>query len=256
MENRLNKAFKKEGKALNLYFTAGYPELNDTTKILKIIEESGVDMVEIGMPFSDPLADGPTIQQSSGIALDNGMSLKVLFEQLKAIRESIDLPIILMGYINPIMQFGMENFIHSCDEVGIDGLILPDLPLDIYESNYKDLFEKNGIANIFLVTPQTSEERIKHIDHLSSSFIYLVSTASTTGSKDSQVANSKSYFERIKAMNLKSKTLIGFNVKDQASYEFACQYADGAIIGSAFVKGISQTGSLESNITSFIKSIR
>jgi len=256
MDNRLNTAFKKEGKVLNLYFTAGYPELNDTKKILKIIEDAGVDMVEIGMPFSDPLADGPTIQQSSGLALDNGMSLKVLFEQLKGIRESINLPIILMGYLNPIMQYGIDNFIHSCSQVGVDGLILPDLPLDIYESKYKDLFEQNGIANIFLVTPQTSEERIKHIDELSSSFIYLVSTASTTGSKDSQVANSKAYFERIKAMNLNSKTLIGFNVKDQASYDFACQFADGAIIGSAFVKAISQSGNLESNITSFIKSIR
>lgn len=254
--NRLNKAFNKGGKVLNLYFTAGYPQLGDTRTILKKADELGVDMIELGMPFSDPLADGPTIQASSSQALDNGMSLKVLFEQLKDIRELSQIPIILMGYINPIIQFGMENFLKACSEVGVDGLILPDLPIALYEERYKDLFEEKGISNIFLVTPQTSEERVRYIDSLSSTFIYLVSTASTTGSADSQVKASQEYFERIKEMNLKNNTLIGFNVKDQASYDFACEYADGAIIGSAFVKAISKSGDLEENIESFVKSIR
>lgn len=254
--NRLNKAFNKGGKVLNLYFTAGYPQLEDTRTILQKVDELGVDMIELGMPFSDPLADGPTIQASSSQALDNGMSLKVLFEQLKDIRELSQIPIILMGYINPIIQFGMENFLNACSEVGVDGLILPDLPIAIYEERYKSLFEEKGISNIFLVTPQTSEERVRYIDSLSSTFIYLVSTASTTGSADSQVKASQEYFERIKGMNLKNNTLIGFNVKDQASYDFACEYADGAIIGSAFVKAISNSGDLEENIESFVKSIR
>ncbi len=256
MKNRFDEAFSKGNKVLNIYFTAGYPRLNDTRTILKELQNVGVDMVEIGMPFSDPLADGPTIQASSGIAIDNGMTIKVLFDQLKGMRGEITIPVVLMGYINPVMQYGVEEFCKSCAEVGVDGLIIPDLPLSLYLKKYKKYFDQYGIKNVLLVTPQTSDERIKEIDENSDSFVYMVSTASTTGKDGANINHAKEYFDRVESLGLKNKRLIGFNVKDQASYEFAASNSDGAIIGSAFVKAISKEGELKENIQEFIKGIR
>ena len=254
--NRLDEVFSKKKDILNIYFTAGYPSLTDTTKIIQTLEEAGADMIEIGMPYSDPLADGPTIQESNMQALDNGMTMKVLFEQLKDIRKISNIPLILMGYLNPVMQYGMENFLASCKEVGVDGLILPDLPLPEYTEFYKDQFEAAGIHNIFLITPQTSEKRIEDIDSVSNSFVYMVSSNSITGAKtgvsDSQVV----YFDRINKMNLKSPRLIGFGISNNATYKRACEHSNGAIIGSAFIKLLQEEGDMFANIKSFVKSIK
>ncbi|WP_448519930.1 tryptophan synthase subunit alpha [Rhodoflexus sp.] len=255
--SRLPSLFAAKRNILSVYFTAGFPQLNDTVRIIKTLSEAGVDMIEIGMPFSDPLADGPTIQQSSQQALDNGMSLRLLFEQLKDIRQHTDVPLLLMGYLNPVMQFGAENFCRAAQEVGIDGLILPDLPMHEYLSEYKPIFERYGLSNIFLITPQTAEARIRQIDELSQEgFIYMVSSASTTGAKQGFSDEQHSYFERIAAMQLKSPKLIGFGISDKATFEGACQYAEGAIIGSAFINLLSQSTDLEADITKFVADLR
>jgi len=254
MLNRINKKLQSDKKLLSIYFTAGYPQLNDTVRILKSLQNSGVDMVEIGMPFSDPLADGPTIQNSGSIALKNGMTTKLLFEQLKDIRKEITIPLILMGYLNPILQFGVANFCKACAEVGIDGLIIPDLPVKEYEELYKEIFEKNGLLNVFLITPQTSDKRIRQIDSLSKGFIYMVSTASTTGGRDSFDAHQKIYFKRIANMKLKNPQIIGFGISNKKTFSQATQYSKGAIIGSAFIKYITQEGL--SQISNFIRKIR
>lgn len=256
MMNRFQKAFSTADKVLNIYFTAGYPNIEDTRLILKELQDNGVDMVEIGMPFSDPLADGPTIQHSSGKALDNGMTISKLFEQLSDMRNEINIPVVLMGYINPILQYGVEKFCKSCKDVGVDGLILPDLPLNLYKKNYKGYFDRYGIKNVLLITPQTSNERIKLIDEESNSFVYMVSTASTTGKADSDISIAKEYFDKVESLKLKNPRLIGFNVKDRETYEFASSNSNGAIIGSAFVKAISEEGDLKQNIQEFIKGIR
>jgi tryptophan synthase alpha chain len=236
--NRITNLFKTKPDAglLNVYFTAGFPALNDTTKVLKALQDGGADLVEIGMPYSDPVADGETIQKSNDQALENGMTVQVLFEQLEGIRQTISLPILLMGYINPVLQFGIENFCRKCAEVGVDGLILPDMPMDVYLNEYKATFDAYGILNIFLVTPQTSEKRIRQIDNASEGFIYTVSSASVTGSKSGVSTDMESYFNRINAMNLRNPRLIGFGIKDNATYLKACDYANGAIIGSAFIR--------------------
>ena len=183
--NRIDKKLEEEGKLLSIYFTAGYPNLNDTKDIIIRLQESGVDMIEIGLPFSDPLADGPTIQDSSTIAIKNGMNTNILFDQLKGIRDEVSIPLIIMGYFNPMLQYGVEAFCKKCNEIGIDGLIIPDLPIDYYEENYKALFEENKLYNMFLIAPQTSDKRIRKIDSISNGFIYMVSSSSITGSKDS-----------------------------------------------------------------------
>jgi len=256
MKNRITALFeKKEENILSIYFTAGYPELNDTLKIISQLEKSGADLVEIGMPFSDPIADGPVIQQSSEIALKNGMTIQVLFEQLKEIRKSLSIPLILMGYLNPVMQYGVEKFCIKCKEIGVDGTIIPDLPLEIYETEYKEIFEKNSLSNIFLVTPQTSDKRIRKIDSLSTGFIYMVSSSSTTGVKGAVSEEQISYFERIRSMNLRSRRLIGFGIYDKISFEKACIYANGAIIGSAFVKALEGDGTIKTKVYSFIQKI-
>jgi len=252
--NRINKKLQLDKKLLSIYFTAGYPQLNDTVSILKSLQSSGVDMVEIGMPFSDPLADGPTIQNSGSVALKNGMTTKILFTQLKDIRKEIKMPLILMGYLNPILQFGVENFCKACAEVGIDGLIIPDLPVKEYEELYKEIFEKHGLLNVFLITPQTSDKRIRQIDSLSKGFIYMVSSASTTGGRDSFDANQTAYFKRVAAMNLKNPQIVGFGISNYKTFTQATEYAKGAIIGSAFIKHLSEKGI--STITSFIRKIR
>lgn len=254
MKNRITSLFeKKDEKILSIYFTAGYPELNDTLKIISQLEKSGADLVEIGMPFSDPVADGPVIQQSSEEALKNGMTIHLLFEQLKHIRKSVSIPLILMGYLNPVMQYGIEDFCKKCKEIGIDGTIIPDLPLEIYETEYKEIFEQNSLSNIFLVTPQTSDERIRKIDELSTGFIYMVSSSSTTGVKGAVNEEQIFYFKRITAMNLRSKRLIGFGISDKASFEKSSCYANGAIIGSAFIKALEGKETVETKVKEFME---
>ncbi len=255
--NRITQLFSnKPQDNLNVYFTAGYPALNDTPRILRALENAGADMVEIGMPYSDPVADGETIQQSNDQALHNGMSVRTLFEQLEGIRNTVKLPILLMGYINPVLQYGVRNFCQKCAETGVDGLILPDLPMDAYLKEYKPVFDEFGLVNIFLVTPQTSEERIRQIDDVSEGFIYVVSSASVTGSQSGVSHNMEAYFERINAMNLKNPTLIGFGIKDNSTFQKACHYANGAIIGSAFIRVLSESADPENDIQQFITSVK
>lgn len=256
MKNRLTELFeKKRNNILNIYFTAGYPNTEDTRKVLGILEEEGVDLVEIGMPYSDPLADGPTIQESNTVALAKGMSLKVLLEQLKDLRKTSKIPVILMGYLNPVMQYGIEKFCKDFSEAGVDGIIVPDLPVEEYIRDYKAMFEKYNLSNIFLITPHTTEERIRMIDTYTEGFIYVVSTDSTTGnSKD--VRNARPYLERVKNLKLKNPTLIGFNIKDKETVSFACELSSGAIIGSAFIKVLEKEGDLEKNVRDYVRSLR
>ncbi|WP_297099840.1 tryptophan synthase subunit alpha [uncultured Draconibacterium sp.] len=256
MNNRINQLFeRKKENILSVYFTAGFPNLNDTVEIIQQLEKNGVDLIEIGMPFSDPTADGPTIQRTSEIALKNGMSLKVLFEQLKTIRESVSIPLVLMGYLNPVYQYGVEKFCQKCNEIGIDGTILPDLPLDEFEAEYKTIFEQNNLHNILLITPQTSEARIRQIDDASEGFIYMVSSSSTTGAGKKVEDFHADYFERIQAMNLKNPRLIGFGISDNATFTNACKYASGAIIGSAFVSSFSEKAKIADSVAQFVKNM-
>ena len=252
--NRINQKLQEDKKILSIYFSAGYPNLNDTVQIIQDLEKSGVDMIEIGLPFSDPLADGPTIQESSTQALENGMTTKLLFEQLKDIRQSVQIPLIIMGYFNPILQYGIEDFCKKCKEIGIDGLIIPDLPVAIYAENYKKTFENYGLINVFLITPQTSDERIKYIDSVSHGFIYMVSSASVTGSSSEFGTIQTNYFKRISEMNLKNPQIVGFGINDKETFSQATQFAKGAIIGSAFIKNLTKNG--VTKISSFIASIR
>lgn len=254
--NRLNTLFQdKKEPLLSIYFTAGYPNLNSTLDIAEAIENAGADFMEIGFPYSDPLADGPVIQNSSHIALQNGMNLKILFQQLKDLRKRVSIPVLLMGYVNPVLQYGVANFCDSCAEAGVDGVIVPDLPMYEYENLYKDNFIKNNLSNIFLVTPQTSDERIRKIDQLSNGFIYLLSSSSTTG-KNLKVSNeADAYFSRIRDMKLNNPTMIGFGISDVKSFNKASEYTRGAIVGSAFVKFLDTEKAME-RIPEFIKSIR
>ena len=252
--NRIKNKLQQNKKLLSIYFTAGYPNTNDTVSIIQQLEKSGVDMIEIGLPFSDPLADGPTIQASSTTALQNGMTTQLLFDQLRAIRESVQIPLLIMGYFNPILQFGVEEFCKKCAETGIDGLIIPDLPVDIYEAAYKTTFEKYGLLNVFLITPQTSDDRIRFIDSISNGFIYMVSSSSVTGSSDGFGEIQTSYFERISAMHLKNPLVVGFGINNKRTFEQATKSTSGAIIGSAFVKHLTENGISE--IDSFISGIR
>ena len=252
--NRINQKLQEDKKLLSIYFTAGYPNLNDTVSIIENLEKAGVDMIEIGLPFSDPLADGPTIQASSTQALKNGMTTNILFEQLKNIRKTVKIPLIIMGYFNPILQYGVESFCEKCEEIGIDGLILPDLPVEVYSEQYKSIFEKYGLINVFLITPQTSDERIHFIDAASNGFIYMVSSASTTGVSDGFGNEQTGYFKRIAKMNLKNPQIVGFGIYNDKTFEQGTRFAKGAIIGSAFIKFITDN-SLDS-INEFSKRIR
>jgi len=251
--NRINKKLQEDKKLLSIYFTAGYPNLNDTVTIIQDLEKSGVDMIEIGLPFSDPLADGPTIQASSTQALKNGMTTEVLFSQLKDIRKSVKIPLIIMGYFNPMLQYGVEAFCKKCAEIGIDGLIIPDLPVDVYNEQYKATFEKYGLINVFLITPQTSVERINFIDSISNGFIYMVSSASVTGSNSGFGDEQTKYFKRIAEMNLKNPQIIGFGISNNETFTQATSHAKGAIIGSAFIKHLTNNG--VNTITNFVSSI-
>ncbi len=252
--NRITQKLGSEQPVLSIYFTAGFPTLESTIPILETLENSGVDMIEIGLPFSDPLADGPTIQASSTMALQNGMTTAKLFEQLADVRKNIKIPLLIMGYFNPILQYGVEEFCARCEEVGIDGLIIPDLPLAEYEREYRQIFEAHGLVNIFLISPVTSEERIREIDKASKGFIYMVSSSSTTGSRMDFGSAQHDYFKRVADMDLNNPRVVGFGIKDAKSFEAATEHAQGGIIGSAFIKELEKNG-LES-IPDFIKRIR
>lgn len=252
--NRINQKLQVNKKILSIYFSAGYPNLNDTVQIIQDLEKNGVDMIEIGLPFSDPLADGPTIQASSTQALHNGMTTQVLFDQLKDIRKTVNIPLVIMGYFNPMLQYGVEKFCATCAEIGIDGLIIPDLPVDVYADEYKAIFEKYGLKNIFLITPQTSDERIHFIDSVSDGFIYMVSSASVTGSSAGFGNTQEAYFQRIAQMNLKNPQVIGFGINNAETFQQATQFAKGAIIGSAFITYLKENGT--ANIKAFVESIR
>lgn len=254
--NRLNQLFASKNKnLLSIYYTAGYPQLDTTLDIAEALEKAGADFLEIGFPYSDPVADGPTIQHSSQAALDNGMTLNVLFQQLKDLRERVNIPVLLMGYINPIVQYGVERFCNDAAAAGVDGVIVPDLPMYEYEMIYLKHFEDNNLSNIFLVTPQTSEERIRKIDGLSNSFIYLLSSSSITGGSLQLSDSIEAYYQRIKNMLLSNPAIIGFGISDNRSFSKACEYANGAIVGSAFVKLLAEENYLE-KIPGFIKAIK
>lgn len=257
MSNRIQQLLlQKKQHILSIYFTAGYPQLDDTVSIIKELDVAGVDMIEIGFPFSDPLADGPVIQQSSMQAINNGMNLKLLFTQLKDIRTVTQMPIILMGYLNPVLQYGEHAFIEKCNEIGIDGIIIPDMPLPYYKTVWKEKCNANQLANILLITPETKESRITEIDQQSDAFIYMVSSNSITGSNNTITDKTDDYFKRILNMQLNHPTIIGFGIHDKNSFTNACTYSSGAIIGSAFVKHISIQGISTTSIQQFINNIR
>jgi len=254
--NRLNHLFEtKRDNLLSIYFTAGYPQLNTTVDIAEALEKAGVDFLEIGFPYSDPVADGPAIQHSSQKALENGMTLNVLFEELKDLRKRVSIPVMLMGYVNPMVQYGVERFCSKAAEVGVDGIIVPDLPMYEYENLYAGSFTENGLSNIFMVTPQTSDDRIRKIDELSNSFIYLLSSSTITGVNLKLSNTIEDYYKRIKAMQLKSPTIFGFGITNNESFTEACEYANGAIVGTAFVKFLGNDGYME-KIDGFVKAIR
>lgn len=252
--NRIDELFKnKHHGILNVYCTAGYPKLDSTGDVLAALQNYGADIIEVGMPYSDPIADGPVIQQSNMAAIENGMSIPVLFEQLKNIRTSINLPIILMGYMNPVMQYGLEKFCAAAEAVGVDGIILPDLPMYEFETEYQSLFTKHGLRFIFLVTPETGEERIRKIDSLSSGFLYAVSSSSTTGNNKA-IEDQELYFKKLQEMKLNNPILVGFGIKDSATFTAACQHTNGAIIGSAYIKALDKN-SVDLSTKEFLNSI-
>jgi tryptophan synthase alpha chain len=258
MNDRIKHAFASKRNLLNMYFTAGYPRLHDTVPLAEALVKAGADILEIGMPFSDPLADGPVIQGSSAVALQNGMNLPVLFEQLQGLRAAVpEVPVLLMGYLNPVLQFGIEAFLQKAASVGVDGLILPDLPLDEYEEMYQPLFQRYGIKPVFLITPQTSEARIRRLDALSDAFLYLVSGPGTTGgTTPTDTTAQQAYFERIAALNLRNPRLIGFGIASKEGFDRACQHADGAIIGSALLQVLKDTDDAPAAATRFVQGIK
>ena len=255
--NRIDQLFEtKKQHIFSVYFTAGYPKLDDTAPVIQALEAHGVDLIEVGIPFSDPMADGPTIQQSGTVALNNGMSLKTLFRQLKDIRASVKIPLIMMGYLNPILQYGIEKFCRDCAAIGIDGMIIPDLPFADYQTQFKPVVERYGLHCIMLITPETSDERIRQIDENTSGFIYMVSTASTTGAKDSFDEKTLGYFRRINDMNLSNPRMIGFGISNKMTFDAACAHANGAIIGSAFVRLLGEAGRVESAVANLVEKIK
>jgi tryptophan synthase alpha chain len=261
--SRIKNLFQKRiNNVLNVYCTAGYPQLNSTIEVMKALQENGVDIIELGMPYSDPLADGPVIQQSSSVALANGMTIRILFEQLKNLRQSPSfggigevLPVILMGYMNPVLQYGFEKFCSDAAAVGIDGLILPDLPEHEFETEYGGIIKKYNLDFIFLVTPETSEDRIRKLDSLSTGFLYAVSSSSTTGS-DKNMTDVKTYLQKLKSLKLKNPVLVGFGIKDKATFETACENANGAIIGTAYIKALSGSGNIADITHKFLESVK
>lgn len=252
--SRISELFaRKNNRVLNVYCTAGYPYAGSTVAVVKALQEYGADLVEIGMPYSDPLADGPVIQQSNATALANGMTMELLFEQLKSATD-IHVPLVLMGYMNPVLQYGFERFCRAAKEAGVDGLILPDLPPYEFEQEYRAVLDKIGLDFIFLVTPETPDARVQYLDSLSSGFLYAVSSSSTTG-KDKPMASVKNYVARLKSLNLKNPLLVGFGVKDKASFDAVCEEANGAIIGSAYIRALQQGDAVEEQTRAFLESI-
>ncbi len=259
MMNRIDRLFReKKGEILSVYITAGYPELGDTVPLLEALQNHGADMVEIGIPFSDPLADGAVIQNSSQVALRNGMKLDLLFKQLEGIRPAIHMPLVLMGYLNPVLKMGMDTFLGRCSDTGIDGVIIPDLPPADYDARYRELFSVYGVYNSLLITPHTDESRVRRIAELSGGFLYLVADASTTGARNSIGDHQLEYFQRIHEMALPVPGLIGFGISNRETFQAACKFTRGAIIGSAFIRTIGESGtlSLQQKVEIFIKEIR
>ena len=252
--SRISELFaRKNNRVLNVYCTAGYPQSNSTVAVIKALQQYGADLVEIGMPYSDPLADGPVIQQSNATALANGMTMELLFEQLKS-ATGIDVPLVLMGYMNPVLQYGFERFCRAAKEAGVDGLILPDLPPYEFEQQYRAVLEEVGLDFIFLVTPETPDARVQYLDSLSSGFLYAVSSSSTTG-KDKPMASVKEYLARLKSLNLKNPLLVGFGVKDKSSFDAVCEQANGAIIGSAYIRALQGGDQVVEQTRTFLDSI-
>lgn len=254
--SRLQELFKiKQQQVLNVYCTAGYPQLNSTLEIIQSLQNNGADIIELGMPYSDPLADGPVIQESGNVALENGMSIAVLFQQLKQVRNTATIPIILMGYMNPVLQYGFEKFCADAAAVGIDGLILPDLPEYEYETEFGAIIRKYALDFIFLITPETSEARIRKLDNLSTGFLYAVSSSATTG-QDKDFNSVEKYLERLQSMQLKNPVLVGFGIKDKETFNSACKYANGAIIGTAFIKALNNSADINQTIKVFLDGIK
>jgi tryptophan synthase alpha chain len=267
--NRIDTLFQtRSGQILSVFFTAGYPALHSTVEIIRALTKAGADMIEIGMPFSDPMADGPVIQKSSDVALKQGMSMNLLFRQLKDIRKETDIPLLMMGYLNPVMHYGIEKFCSECEETGIDGVILPDLPLEVFlgdsgkvlgsqaQGSLQDLFVKHNLHAVFLISPQTRTERIHEIDRISNGFLYMVSSSSTTGVKSGFDPDRQAYFKKIRDLKLKNPRLIGFGISNHADFANACEYAKGAIIGSAFVSMLGTALDLDSAISKFVEGIK
>lgn len=255
--NKINQLFKnKKSEILSIYFTAGYPHLDDTVAIIGALQNGGADMIEVGIPFSDPMADGPVIQASSSVALRNGMSLRLLFEQLEAIKDRINIPLVMMGYLNPLMQYGFEKFCSDCARVGVSGLIVPDLPFADYLETYKPVADRYDLRMIMLITPETSEERIRLIDAHTEGFIYMVSSASTTGAQKSFDEQKQAYFRRINAMNLRNPRLIGFGISNRATLQAAFDNASGAIIGSKFISLLGENATAEEAVGKLQKLFR
>lgn len=253
--SRIQELFlKKQNNVLNIYCTAGYPSLNSTIEVMAALQANGADLIELGIPYSDPLADGPVIQESGGVALQNGMTIKTLIAQLQEMRKTIVVPVILMGYINPVLQYGFEKFCKDVSAAGVDGLILPDVPMREFETEYGPMMKRYGLDFIFLVTPETSVERIRKIDAISSGFIYAVSSSSTTG-KDKDFSDVELYLKRLKEMNLKNPVLVGFGIKDKATFQSACNYANGAIIGSAYIKALQQNADIKQTTKNFLEAV-
>jgi tryptophan synthase alpha chain len=259
--SRLQNIFQtKKSNVLNVYCTAGYPQLDSTLNVMIALQQNGADIIELGMPFSDPLADGPVIQQSSSVALANGMTIKILFEQLKDLRKPGSplgdggVPVVLMGYMNSVLQYGFEKFCADASAVGIDGLILPDLPEYEFETEYGSIIKKYSLDFIFLVTPETSDERIKKLDSLSSGFLYAVSSSSTTGGEKTNTASTE-YLQKLKNLKLKNPVLVGFGIKDKASFDAVCQLADGGIIGSAYIKALENSTNVNAATKTFLSLI-
>ena len=253
--SRIQELFKKKNEGiLNIYCTAGFPALDSTLTVMESLQENGADIIELGMPYSDPLADGPVIQESGGVALHNGMTIKVLFTQLKQLRQSIQVPVILMGYMNPVLQYGFEKFCADAAACGVDGLILPDLPMREFETEYRAVTQKYKLDFVFLVTPETSEERIRKIDELSTGFIYAVSSSSTTG-KDKNFSDVEVYLSKLKNMHLRNPVLVGFGIKDKATFASACKYANGAIIGTAYIKALQDNNDVKATTKKFLGEI-